>query len=628
MEHARYHLVFEGFKDDANKTAVSFTLKDQLKLSDSQLADMMAGRRTVLKENLEKEAALKLGREMTQAGLIIKAQALAINQKNSPDEVRKHLMDGGLDQYFASKYRHPDDELDTRVSLLILASFPLLSYLILPVIGLLILMPVLSFTTWANQPMAALIQTIIALIMFIPGIWLWPKKTQLDGIELDVETEELLNSLTQNIAVHLSTPTIKNTVLVESPVLRVHQTPLQWVKGEATLELGLPILEALNMAQFAGFLAMRLTPLASTFYSRTWGLFIQWYNALRSRYKPWAMLLNNWVNPMHEHQNARGLLIANEIVGLQEAQRLQRIDKRFNQLNRDWPEFVEYCKKLRVKGKQWSDLVAKEAHSEKKQDEVQALFRIESPALWALSTTDGYQKVFARQNQGPVFEMAGAKLWQQFQRYAPHQERFAELMIRPEALVPPTEAQTKKKGLNAILLNRQANEVLAAQKLMIEQALGMHEKPKKQKDLAKLTAKWRTNSANFWPEGFMQHKLFPLAKNLFLAMQTSQQIELWNIEDKDVPAGKHAARDKQIVTLHLKWLEQVEKLPPLPLLPSSGDRLIHQLSQGESSLKELRASQILALHVHWLNLLVIFWTFITGQIMKPKTFADEVADGA
>jgi hypothetical protein len=417
---------------------------------------------------------------------------------------------------------------------------------------------------------------------------------------------------------------------VESPVLNVHQSPLQWLKGEATLELGLPILEALNMAQFAGFLAMRLTPLASTFYSRTWGLFIQWYNALRARYKPWAMFLNTWVNPMHEHQNTRGLLIANEIVGLQEAQRLQRIDKRFKQLNRDWPEFVDYCKKLRVKGKQWTKLVSKEAHSEKKQDEVQALFRIESPALWALSTTDGYQKLFARQNQGPVYEMAGVSLWQQFQRYVPHQERFAELLISPESLVPPSEAQSKKKGLNAILLNRQASEVLAAQKIMIEQALGMHEKPKKQKDLAKLTAKWRANSANFWPEGFMHHKLFPLAKNLFLAMQTLQQIDLWNIDDKDIPAGKHAARDKQIVTLHLKWLDQIEKLPPLPLLPSSGERLIHQIShnQTQPAIRDMNAAQILEQHAHWLNHLVVFWTFIAGQILKPKTFADEVAESA
>jgi hypothetical protein len=630
MEHARYHLVFEGFKADANKTAVSFTLKDQLNLDDGQLADMMAGRRTVLKENLDKEAAMKLGRELSKAGLVIKAQALAVNQKNSPEEVRKHLMNGGLDQYFASKYRHPEDELDTRMSLLILASFALLTYIILPIIGLMTIFPILSFQIWSNQPIAALVQMVIGLIFFAPAIWLWPKPVKVEGIDLENDTEELLHAFTQNIATHLDAPRISRTVLVESPVLALHQTPLQWLKGETTLEIGLPLLEALNMAQFAGLLAMRLTPLTSTFYSKSWGLFIQWYNALRARYKPWAMLLNNWVLPMHEHQNTRGMLIAREIVGFQEAQRLQRIEKRFNQLNRDWPEFVEYCQNLRIRGTAWSDLVAREVQTEKKQDEVQALFRIESPALWILSTTDGYQKLFAKQSDGPIYSMPGAQLWQQFQRFVPLQERFSELLVRPEALVPPTEAQSKKKGLNAILLNKQANDVLNVQKLMIEQALGMHEKPKKIKDLQKVTAKWRGNSANFWPEGFLQHKHFPLAKSVFLSMQTLQQISLWNIDDKLIPAGKHAMRDQQIVSLYKKWLEQIQKLPALPLVPSESKKLTDQIEKGlgQKRISDLSADEIIIHHRHWMKFLVIYWTFIAGQIMKPKTFADEVAENA
>jgi len=52
MSAQRFHLVCLGFKDSvANKTQLSLTLKEQLKLSDGQLADLMANRRTVLARN-------------------------------------------------------------------------------------------------------------------------------------------------------------------------------------------------------------------------------------------------------------------------------------------------------------------------------------------------------------------------------------------------------------------------------------------------------------------------------------------------------------------------------------------------------------------------------------------------
>ena len=626
MEHARYHLVFEGFKPDTNKTAVSFALKDQLQLSESQLGDMMAGRRTVLKQNLAKDAALKLGKELTQAGLIIKAQALAVNQKNSPNDVRKHLLQGGLDQYFASKYRHPDDELDTRASLLILALFAVLTYAILPFIGLLLLLPLISFSIWAEQFFAALIQTIFALLLFVPAVVFRPQPAKPEGLTLEQDTEELLWQMVEKLAGHLSAPRIDAIILVENPVLAIHQTPSQWLKNRATLEVGLPILEALNLQQFVGLLAMRMTPLASTFYIRSWGLFIQWYSALRSRYKPWALLLDNWVLPMHEHQNTRAFGVARELIGYQESIRLQRIEKRFVQLHRDWPEFIEFCRKLRVRGKNWAALVAKEAQSEKKADEILALFRIEAPALWVLSTTDGYQKVFARQANGPLFEMSGAQLWQQFQRLSPLQDRFTQLMVRQEALIPPTEAVKKKKALNAILLNHQATDVLTAQRLMIEQALGMHDKPKKLKDVNKLITKWRTTSAHFWPEGFAQHKLFPLAKSVFLALQTIQQIELWAFDDAKIPAGKHASRDKQVMQLYTKWADQISKLPALPLISSDGAKLIDQVnfSTAKAGKTELSAVDVLQLRPYWQDLMTVYWTFIAGQIIKPKTLAEEV----
>ncbi len=624
MEHARYHLVFEGFKPETNKTAISFSLKDQLNLSDSQLGDMMAGRRTVLKQNLAKDAAMTLGKELTQMGLIIKAQALAVNQKNSPDDVRKHLMQGGLDQYFASKYRHPDDELDTRASLLILALFAVLTYAILPVIGLLLLLPLMSFSIWSDQFLAALIQSSFALLLFVPAVILRPQPTKPEGLTLEQDTEELLWQMVEKLAGHLSAPNIDAIILVENPVLTIHQTPIQWLKNRSTLEVGLPLLEALNLQQFVGMLAMRMTPLSSTFYMRSWGLFIQWYSALRRRHKPWALLLDNWVLPMHEHQNKRANDIARELVGYQESVRLQRIEKRFAQLHRDWPEFIEFCRKMRVRGKNWAALVSKEAQSEKKADEIHALFRIESPALWVLSTTDGYQKVFARQANGSLFEMQGAVLWQQFQRLSPLQDRFAQMMVRPEALIPPTEIVKKKKGLNAIVLNHQASDVLAAQRQMIEQALGMHEKPKKLKDVNKLIAKWRTTSGSFWPEDTLQHKMLPLAKSVFSALQTVQQISLWVFDEDKIPDGKHAARDKQVMQLHAKWIEQISKLPALPLISTGGNKLLDQVnfSTEKAGKTSLAAVDVLQMQPYWLDLMVVYWTFIAGQIMKPKTFAE------
>lgn len=632
MDHTRYHLVFEGFKPDANKTAVSFSLKDQLSLNEGQLGDMMAGRRTVLKQNLQKEEALKLGKELTQAGLIIKAQALAANQKNSPEEVRKHLLNGGLDQYFASKYRHPDEELDTIMSLVLLAAFAVVSYVILPIIGLMILAPVLSFSVWGSQFFNALIQFIIGFVFFIPAVWLWPKTQKVEGLTLDEDTEELLLSLIRNVAVHLDAPTIESVVLVENPVLTVHQTPLQWVKGKATLELGLPVLEALTMAQFAGLLAMRLTPQSSMLYARSWGLFIQWYNALRAQYKPWALLLNNWVLPMHDHQEERGFNIAREITGFAEAQRLQKIDKRFSQLNRDWPEFVDYCKRLRLRGTDWHALVAKESKTDKSDDDVhtQALFRIESPALWALSTTDGYQKMFARKENGPLFQMKGLKLWQQFQSYLPLEEQFNAMLVKPAALVPPTEVPSKKKKTSGILLNKQASDVLSAQRLMVEQALDMHQKPKKPKDVQKLVAKWRTLSAQFWPEDFSQHKLLPIAKSAFGALQTQQQIELWCVPSSDVGGSKHSVRDAQLQSLHAKWVEQIAKLPALPLIGAPGAKLAEQVQSGlgQQKLSELEVDAIIEHQPHFEALMTTYWTFIAGQIFKPKTMADQLQETA
>lgn len=625
MDQARYHLIFEGFKPGTNKTALGYTLKTDLALTDAQLADLMAERRTVLKDNLSKEEALKLGKSLTQSGLIIKAQALAVNQKNNQEDLRKHLMDGGIEQYFASKYKHAEDEFDTQLSLLVLAAFPVVCYLLLPLIGLMLLLPLISISIWSSQAGSAFIQLIIAALFFIPLIWLRPRPETIEGIDLDPDTEELMVSLSNEMAHFMGAPKFSRIVVVESPVLRVHQSPIQWLSNKATLELGLPVLEALNLQQFVGLLAMRMTPTASTFYNRTWGLFIQWYQALRGQYKPWALLLDNWVLPMHEHQYNRGLAIARDVVGHEESLRLSRIDKNFTQMNRDWPEFIGFCKTLRVQGTNWHQLVAKEASSVKNEDEIQALFRMEAPAIWALSTTTGYQKSFSRAENKPLFSMPGVRLWQQFQRYYPHQERFDSKLIKPVSLVPPLEAPKKKNALNSIILSKQAQDVRNAQRVKIENALQMHAKPKREKDVAKLIAKWRATSANFWPEDFQQHKAFPLAKALYLALQATQQFELWDIEDKLIDANKQSARDHKLVQLHKKWLTQIAPLPALPLIDGDYKKLTDQLAltAGSKDIANLSAHDIQSMYPYWLSFLTIYWTLIVGQVFAPKTLADE-----
>lgn len=626
MANERYHLVYEGFAPDTNKTVASLTLKDDFKLSDSQLADIMAGRRTVIGNNLAKEEAMKLGKELTKAGLIIKAQTLAVNQKNNPADLRKHLLEGGLDQYFASRYKHPQDETDTTISLLILAAFAAVSYLILPIIGLLIIRPLLSASVWSVQFLPAFIQLVIGLLFFLPLVWLRPRPAKLEGIELDPETEELLTRLVADVASYLTAPKITRIILVDNPVLTVHQTPSQWLKNQSTLELGLPVLEALTLQQFVGLLAMRITPLSAHFYTRTWGLFIQWYSALRQQYKPWALLLNTWVLPIHEHQIQRGVAVARSLVGVQESLRLQRIDQRFNHLNRDWPEFVEFCRTLRVKGTHWHSLVMKEAKSVKEEDKVAAQFRMESPSLWVLSTTDGYQKVFTRQENGPLFSLPGQTLWQQFQKLEPLQAYFKHHLIRPVALVPPLQGPKKSSKLNALVLNKLASDVLSLQQAMVEQALGMKAKPKKPRDLQKLIGKWRAASASFWPVNYTNSPMLPLAKSLFIALQTLQQIELWHIDERKIPAGKHAARDKQVSQLHNKWLSQIAKLPPMPLLATpSAKTLLDQLAKttGEQPISDANAELILNLNTYWLNFLTVYWVYIAGQMIKPKTLAEE-----
>ena len=611
MEHARYHLIFEGFKPGINKTAVSFTLKDQMALKDSQLADMMAGRPTVLRQNLDKAAAMRLGKELSQTGLVVKAKALAAHQKNSPEAVRKHLLNGGLDQYFASRYRHADEDLDTILRLVLLAAFAFGTYLILPIIGLTVLVPVISATVWATQPMAALIQTLFAILLFAPAVFLFPKPKAPEGLELDRETEEFLFALIDNVAEHLSAPKIKRVFLVENPIATFRQTPQQWVTNTADLEIGLPVLEMLNMQQFVGLLAMRMTPLSSALHARTWGLFSQWYNALRIKQKRWALLLSNWVHPIRDHQQKRGFTITRDLVGFKIAQQLQKLDKRFDQLNRDWPEFVDYCERLRLRGNNWQNLIGKLDKVDDQASDLEALFRIESPALWLLSTADGYQKMFQKEQSTDNVAMSGLKLWQQFQTYLPLLEQFQTRLLRPEALYPPVGSTRTKRHNNALLVNRRASAVVNAQLQHIERRLGLQEKPKKEKDINVLLQKWRDSSAGLWPQQAHESTKLPLLKALFNAMQTLQQMAAWSSVTSRLNGVQLKQQRQQLKILKQKWQTQCDLLPALPLL-GNGKKLTEQLAHNNAEYS------IEASLVHWQAVISTYWVYVAGQVLMER----------
>ncbi len=616
MEHAQYHLIFEGFKPGVSKTAVSFTLKDQLNLSDKQLADMMAGRETVLRQNLDKKEAVRLGKDLMATGLVVKAKALAVNQKNSPEEVRKHLMQGGLDQYFASRYRHPDEDLETMFSLILLAALAVGTYLLLPILGLMILKPVLSLSVWSTQLISAVIQTTIGALMFVPAFWLFPRPAKIEGLELDRDTEELLFALIDNVSIFLSAPSISKVVLVETPTIVIHQTPKQWLTGSATLELGLPVMEMLNMKQLVGLLAIRFTPLSSTLYSKTWGLFIQWYTALRTKQKSWAMLLRSWVKPIQEHQKTRGFDIARALVGYQSAKQLQKLDKRFEQLSTDWPEFIDYCQRLRIRGSEWRALIGKFEQGEKASDDSQALFRIDSPALWLLSTINGYQKMFLQDHAADGRVMNSQQLWKHFQWYIPAADAFQKKLLRPEALFPPVGLAPKKTHQNAILVNRRASQVVNTQKQLIEQTVGLKEKPKKPVNLQALSQKWRETSAGIWPKKVFGSKQLPLLTTIFGALQTLQQMEAWMSLGNKLSEKQLVQKNHNLSSLAEKWLKHAAQLPALPLL-GNGAKLSDQIPLS------MEPQDIEAQLTYWQNVISIYWVGIAGRLLEEEESGEE-----
>lgn len=633
MEHAKYHLVFEAFQDGANKTVVSLTLKNEFKLTDVQIGNLMAGRQTVLKSNLSKDDAKALGQRLTKAGLKVKAQALAVNQKSSPEDLRKHLQEGGLDQYFASRYRHPPDELDTRISLIILVSIPVFCYVILPLISLILLLQVLSFSVWIEQTFAAATQTLIAALLLVPGVLTRPRVRPLSGISLDPSTEDLFYQLSEKLSNHLDAPKISSIHLVDTPELHTKQSFLQWLKGESALVVGLPILESLNLQQFVGLLSVRVAPVSSTFYHRTWGLFLQWYEALHHLNAELARRLDSWIQPLQEHQSDRGFKISQNLIGMTESLFVQRTEKRFHQLFADWDAFLTFRSELRILGFEWASLIQvkqTEKTASNNQEEVLANFRMSSPAIWLLSTSDGYQKMFAKQQPKYFFKMRASDLWQNFQKYQRMKRQFDIKLWPVDMLAPPAEVNTDpaKKKNNPITLFKKGADLRNAQKQLIEHALGVRKKAPEQGKVDKMLASWREYSARYWTEGATQHKIFPVAKQLYATLQTVQQMHYWMIDGDKLSTPANTLKREQINKLYQKLLTQSQKLPALPLLPATGKSLYSQLFVGLTQVQQgsegLAAAT--ALLKYWQFFLQVYWTFLAGQLLLNTMSSNQSDD--
>ncbi|MHA7878811.1 MAG: M48 family metalloprotease [Saccharospirillum sp.] len=427
MATRHYHLVCQGFRDaSVNKTELSLALKTKLKLNDAQVADLMAARRVILVRNLPADKAQALGRKLTRAGLNIRAEGASAHQKLSADELRQHLLDGGLSQYFAGRYRHPEDELETRISLVIMALVPILAFLLLPLIGLLLLRPLLALHIWSGQFIAALGQLLLALLLFVPAAALWPgrRKPHIEGIELDPETEQLLYAMVDEVSQYLTGPSITTLVLTEGPLVRLRQTPLQWARGEATLEIGLAHLQAVNLQQFVGSLVHQLTPHSPAFYYWCWSLYLFWANALERRVPRAFYPLQQWLQPMHDHQRQRQSSSVQALIGPREAMRLNAFYQQLDPIQLRWETFSDYCAAQQRTPTGWPDwlhLPGNKATEPDTADDEQAIegqFRMNAPAEWALSNSAGYARALARKNPPERQPEPAQSLWQAFRQRA------------------------------------------------------------------------------------------------------------------------------------------------------------------------------------------------------------------
>lgn len=421
MSNSRYHLVCEGFRHPAaNKTQISLMLKQKLALDETQLADLMASRPTILARDLSETQAKQLGQKLARAGLRIQAKSARANQKISAEELRGHLRDGGLSHYFAGRYRHPEIHIDTQLSLLVLAALPILCFILLPLIGLLLVLPVLSVSVWLEQPLAAIMQTALATLFWLPLYFLaphWPRPLPASGLKLDPETEALAFSLVDEVSHFIDAPQVVSIHLSAAPFMRVNQSFTQWLRRQVDLEIGLPYLEALTVQQFAGDLVQQLAPQSPRLYNRTWSLFLGWHRALAARLPTMAKVLEAWIQPMQEHQAERQQSMAQALVGYREGRRVQLIHQRQASLRPQWAEFEQFCQHLDTMATDWGAWIlqpAPDSNLPTETPENAGQFRMTAPACWLLTHSTGYQKALRRQFPARARSETAAELWRRF----------------------------------------------------------------------------------------------------------------------------------------------------------------------------------------------------------------------
>ncbi|GGX49409.1 hypothetical protein [Saccharospirillum salsuginis] len=618
MSAARYHLVCEGFRSaSVNKTQLSFALKQQLKLDDAQLADLMASRRTILARNLNEEKARALGRKLSRAGLMVKAETVAANQKISPEELRHHLLDGGLSHYFAGRYHHPDEELDTRLSLALLAGVPALCYVLLPLIALMLALPLLSLSVWLEQTVAAAVQGLIAAALLVPAWLLRPVREPADGVKLEADTEHLIYTLCDEISHYLDAPSVVTLRVSEAPLIRMHQSLPQWLRGQCELELGLPFLEATTLQQTAGEIAYQLGALAPRGYHWQWGLFQFAHRALTRRVPRLRDPLAGWIKPMLEYQEQRQHTMVDALIGRQVAQQLQRLRSQLGPLEANWSQFQQFCEHLAIQPTAWSDWLraAPPSNSDAEEDSP-GLFRISAPATWALSNASGYRKALNR-DSARSFTTPALSAWKQFQTVQRAKHRLTGDAFPASALMPPTGSAPATR-FRPSQLKQRYRATLKNQEAAIRHALGLNKKAPKQ-DLNHLSRQWREAASAYWDESALRHRSLPLAKAVYLALNNAEQMTLWARQTVETESEPARIRDRQLMALYHRWLNALKPIPALPLLAAPGRSLSDQLLRGATAQDSVTAATIAQHCDYWVNSLQIYWTLVAASLLNSQT---------